>query len=236
MQEATHAERLAALGFALSSVAHELNNPLASIIGLAEAMAEAPLSDSARQTTPLILREAHRAARIVRNMLTLSRARPSTRSLVDVNQIIRETLALRAAEQRTLRISVTAALEPILPPVLVDSHQIQQVLLNLVINAEQAMSHAHGRGSLLIRSSFDAARRRVDMAVSDDGPGLATDVRARIFDPFFTTKSTAEGTGLGLTVAHAIIRDHGGEIAVDVSSSGGAAFIVSLPVVEFSRP
>ena len=234
-QEAAHAQRLAALGFALSSVAHELNNPLASIIGLAESMAEAPLSDSARRTTPLILREAHRAARIVRNMLTLSRARPSTRTLADINQIIRETLALRAGEQRSLRINVIAALEPVLPAVLVDSHQIQQVLLNLLINAEHAMSHAHGRGSLVIRSSYDEARRRVDVSVSDDGPGLSQEVLGRIFDPFFTTKSSAEGTGLGLTVAHAIVRDHGGEIAAEASPTGGATFIVSLPVVDFAR-
>jgi signal transduction histidine kinase len=234
-QEAAHAQRLAALGFALSSVAHELNNPLASIIGLAESMAEAPLSDSARRTTPLILREAHRAARIVRNMLTLSRARPSTRTLADINQIIRETLALRAGEQRSLRINVIAALEPVLPAVLVDSHQIQQVLLNLLINAEHAMSHAHGRGSLVIRSSYDEARRRVDVSVSDDGPGLSQEVSGRIFDPFFTTKSSAEGTGLGLTVAHAIVRDHGGEIAAEASPTGGATFIVSLPVVDFAR-
>jgi len=229
-EESAHAQRLAALGYALSSVAHELNNPLTSIIAWAERISEAPLSDDARRGTPLILREAQRAARIVRNLLTLSRKRPSTRTLVDVNAIIRETLALRAHEQRTLRISVTAALTPVLPTVFVDGHQIQQVLLNLIINAEQAMSAAHGRGALMICSSYDATHRRVQVEVGDDGPGIPEPVSDRIFDPFFTTKATGEGTGLGLTVAHAIILDHGGEICVSARPSGGAVFTVSLPI------
>ena len=229
LHDAVHAERLAALGYALSSVAHELNNPLASIIGWAEQIAEAPLSDTARRGAPLLLREAQRAARIVRNMLTLSRKRPSTRSLFDINQIVRETLALRAQEQRHLHISVTAALTPVLPRVFVDSHQIQQVLLNLIINAEHAMSTAHGRGTLQIRTSFDERKRRVNVDVGDDGPGVSSVVKERIFDPFFTTKAAGEGTGLGLTVAHAIVRDHGGEIELSSPPGGGAVFTIQLP-------
>lgn len=225
-----HAERLAAIDYALSSVAHELNNPLTSIIGWAERISEAPLSDSVRHGTPLILREAQRAARIVRNLLTLSRKRPSTRTRADLNVIVRETLALRAHDQRRLRITVTAALTPVLPSVLVDSHQIQQVLLNLMINAEQAMSSAHGRGALTIRSSYDGADRRVVLEVSDDGPGVPPEVADRIFDPFFTTKAAGEGTGLGLTVAHAIVLDHGGEIVLRPRPGGGAVFTVTLPI------
>ena len=230
LQEHAHAERLAALGYALSSVAHELNNPLATIIGWAERIAEAPFAETTREGAPMMLREAQRAARIVRNLLTLSRKRPSTRTLLDVNQIIRETLALRAHDQRALRISVTASLTPVLPNVFVDGHQIQQVLINLIINAEQAMVAAHGRGALIIRSAFDEKRRRVRIDVIDDGPGVPETVKDRIFDPFFTTKTTGEGTGLGLTVAHAIVRDHGGRITVTGSPGGGAAFTVELPV------
>jgi signal transduction histidine kinase len=231
-QESAHAERLAALGYALSSVAHELNNPLASIIGWAEQIAEAPDSDSARRGAPLLLREAQRAARIVRNLLTLSRKRPSTRALADLNQLLRETLALRAQEQRQLRINLTAALTPVLPSVFVDGHQIQQVLLNLIINAEQAMTAAHGKGSLLVRTSVDDRRRRVIVEVTDDGPGVSQLVKERIFDPFFTTKAAGEGTGLGLTVAHAIVRDHGGEIQVSSRQAGGATFTVELPIAD----
>jgi len=231
-QETAHAERLAALGYALSSVAHELNNPLASIIGWAEQIAEAPLSDSSRRGAPLLLREAQRAARIVRNLLTLSRKRPSTRTLADINQLVRETLALRAQEQRRLHISVTAALTPVLPAVFVDAHQIQQVLLNLFINAEQAMSAAHGRGVLLVRTSADERRRRVLVEITDDGPGVSSLVKDRIFDPFFTTKAAGEGTGLGLTVAHAIVRDHGGEVQISSRPAAGATFTVELPVAD----
>jgi two-component system NtrC family sensor kinase len=230
-QEAAHAERLAALGYALSSVAHELNNPLASIIGWAEQIAEAPLSETARRGAPLLLREAQRAARIVRNLLTLSRKRTSTRALADINQLVRDTLALRAHEQRRLHISVTAALTPGLPGVFVDGHQIQQVLLNLLINAEQAMQSAHGRGALHVQTSFDERRRRVQVEVADDGPGVSSLVRDRIFDPFFTTKAAGEGTGLGLTVAHAIVRDHGGELQLSSPPTGGALFTIQLPVV-----
>jgi signal transduction histidine kinase len=231
VQETVHAERMAALGFALSSVAHELNNPLATIIGWAERIAEEPFNESTRRGAPMMLREAQRAARIVRNLLMLSRKRPSTRTLADVNQIIRETLALRAHDQRALRISVTAALTPVLPSVFVDGHQIQQVLLNLVINAEQAMTAAHGRGSLEIRSSHDEQRRRVVIEVRDDGPGIPEAVKDRIFDPFFTTKGAGQGTGLGLTVAHAIVREHGGRIVL-TSCPTGATFRVELPVAD----
>jgi signal transduction histidine kinase len=230
LQENAHAERLAALGYALSSVAHELNNPLATIIGWAERIAEAPFAETTREGAPMMLREAQRAARIVRNLLTLSRKRPSTRMRLDVNQIIRETLALRAHDQRALRISVTAALTPVLPSVFVNGHQIQQVLLNLIINAEQAMMAAHGKGALIIRSAFDENRQRVRIDIIDDGPVVPDAVKDRIFDPFFTTKAAGEGTGLGLTVAHAIVRDHGGQITVTGAPNGGAAFTVELPV------
>jgi two-component system NtrC family sensor kinase len=231
LQETVHAERMSALGYALSSVAHELNNPLATIIGWAERIAEEPFNESTRRGAPMMLREAQRAARIVRNLLTLSRKRPSTRTLADVNLIIRETLALRAHDQRALGIRVTATLRPALPSVFVDGQQIQQVLLNLVINAEQAMSAAHGRGSIEIRSSHDEQRRRVAIEVKDDGPGIPETVKDRIFDPFFTTKGAGQGTGLGLTVAHAIVREHGGEIAV-TSRPNGTTFRVELPVAD----
>jgi signal transduction histidine kinase len=231
VQETAHAERIAALEYALSSVAHELNNPLATIIGWSERIVEDPFSESTRRGAPMMLREAQRAARIVRNLLMLSRKRPSTRTLADINQIIRETLALRAHDQRTMHISVTAALTPILPSVFVDGHQIQQVMLNLVINAEQAMTAARGRGALEVRSSFDEKRRRVIVEVTDDGPGIPEAVKDRIFDPFFTTKAAGQGTGLGLTVAHAIIREHGGVIDV-MSRPTGATFRVELPIAD----
>jgi len=123
-----------------------------------------------------------------------------------------------------------SALASGLPPVFADAHQIQQVLLNLVINAEQAMLAANGRGSLVIRTWHDVEHEAVALQVSDDGPGIPLEVKSKIFNPFFTTKETGKGTGLGLTVAYAIVQEHSGSIRVDSSPDGGASFTVELPV------
>ncbi|MBM3776981.1 MAG: response regulator [Acidimicrobiia bacterium] len=229
-QQLLQADKMAALGHTVSGVAHELNNPLATILSWAERLSERPLPPGSREGVRVILAEAERAARIVRNLLTLARKRQSTRAMVDVNEIIRHTLALRADDQQALGVVTVQDLAEGLPPLLADGHQIQQVLLNLVINAEQAMRAAHGGGRLLVRTSFDRERHRVVLAVDDDGPGIPEEVRARIFDPFFTTKAVGEGTGLGLSVAYALVQEHGGRIDVGSAPGGGAAFRVALPV------
>jgi two-component system NtrC family sensor kinase len=229
-QQLLQAEKMAALGQTISGVAHELNNPLATILSWAERLSERSLDDTSRRGVGVILGEAERAARIVRNLLTFARKRQSTRTLIDLNQVVRETIALRASGQHITNIDVVTALATGLPSVFADAHQIQQVLLNLVINAEQAMLAAHGRGSLVLRTWHDAARDTVVLQVSDDGPGVPVDVKNKIFDPFFTTKETGQGTGLGLTVAYAIVQEHGGTIRVDSPDAGGASFTVELPV------
>src|SRR6187455_3379222 len=150
--------------------------------------------------------------------------------MIDLNQVVRETLALRAYEQRLTNIDVVTALASGLPPVFADPHQIQQVLLNLVINAEQAMLTANGRGSLVLRTWHDVTHNGVVLQVSDDGPGVPTEVRSKIFDPFFTTKEVGKGTGLGLTVAYAIVQEHGGRIRIESRPGTGASFYVELPV------
>ena len=236
-QELLQAEKMAALGQTISGVAHELNNPLATILSWSERLAERSLDETARRGVAVIRGEAERAARIVRNLLTFARKRQSTRSLVDLNQIVRETIALRAYGQHITNIDVVMALASGLPAVLADAHQVQQVLLNLVINAEQAMLAANGRGSLVLRTWHEAERGTVVLQVSDDGPGVPVDVKSKIFDPFFTTKETGKGTGLGLTVAYAIVQEHGGTIRVDSPETGGASFTVELPVtVESPKP
>jgi CheY-like chemotaxis protein len=174
--------------------------------------------------------EAERAARIVRNLLTFARKRQSTRTMIDVNTVVRETLALRAYDQQMHNISVVTALASGLPEVFADSHQIQQVLLNLVINAEQAMIAARGQGSMVIRTWHDAEQDMVALEVSDDGPGVPAEVKSKIFDPFFTTKEVGKGTGLGLTVAYAIAQEHGGQIRVESQPGRGASFVAELPV------
>jgi signal transduction histidine kinase/BarA-like signal transduction histidine kinase len=224
------AEKMAALGQTISGVAHELNNPLATILSWAERLSERSTDDRARRGLEVILREAERAARIVRNLLTFARKRQSTRMMIDVNQIVRETLALRAYEQRVTNVHVIQALASGLPQVFADGHQVQQVLLNLVINAEQAMLTANGRGTLVVRTWHDVERKSVVIEVNDDGPGVPEETQGKIFDPFFTTKEVGKGTGLGLTVAYAIVQEHGGRIWLKSPTGRGASFFVELPV------
>jgi signal transduction histidine kinase len=224
------AEKLAALGQTISGVAHELNNPLATILTWAERLSQRSLDEQTRRGLDAILGESERAAKIVRNLLTFARKRHTTRAMVDLNQVVRETLTLRGYEQRLSNISIIEAFASGLPTVFADPHQIQQVLLNLIINAEQAMIGAHGRGTLIIRTWHDLQKDAVILEVHDDGPGVPEDVQPRIFDPFFTTKEVGKGTGLGLTVAYAIVQEHNGRIAVKSKPAGGASFYVELPV------
>jgi signal transduction histidine kinase len=223
------AEKLAALGQTISGVAHELNNPLATILTWAERLASREVDATTRRGIETILGESERAARIVRNLLTFARKRQSTRSMVDLNHVLRDTLALRAYEQRVTNITVIDALASGLPQVFADAHQVQQVLLNLVINAEQAMLSAHGRGTIVVRTWHERDRGVVVLEINDDGPGVPEDVRAKIFDPFFTTKEVGQGTGLGLTVAYAIVQEHGGRIRVESPQGRGASFFVEFP-------
>jgi signal transduction histidine kinase len=201
--------------------------------------------DDPRRGLELILSEARRAARVVRNLLMFSHKRETTRALVDINRIVRDTIALRSPDHQAAKVDVIADLAPTLPEVLGDSDQLQQILLNLCINAEQSMVAAHGRGVLTVRTAYDAGRQSVLLTVTDDGPGISAQTRAHVFEPFFTTKSPGSGTGLGLAVARSIAREHGGDIRLEPASldaardapstverahSTGAAFTLILPI------
>ena len=235
------AEKMAALGQTISGVAHELNNPLATILSWAERLAERNVDDKTRQGLEVILGESERAARIVRNLLTFARKRQTTRAMVDLNQVVRETLALRAYEQKVTNIQVVEALATGVPDVFADGHQIKQVLLNLLINAEQACLGANGKGTIVVRTSHDNDRGSAVLEVNDDGPGIPEERVNKVFDPFFTTKEVGQGTGLGLTVAYAIVQEHAGRIWVESkpltglpaearSAKVGTSFFIELPV------
>ena len=229
-QQLSQAEKLAALGQTMSGVAHELNNPLATILACAERLSGRRLDEPTRRDLDAIHNAAERAAKIVRNLQTFARRRHTTRTTVDVTQVVRDTLALRAYEHRAANVVIVDELAPGLPPVFVDPHQIQQIVLNLVINAEQAMLEAHGRGRMRLRSWQDPSRDAVLVEVLDDGPGIPQELQAKVFDPFFTTKVVGKGTGLGLTVAYAIAQEHGGTITMRSPEQGGASFVLELPV------
>ena len=229
-QQLLQAEKLAVLGQTISQVAHELNNPLATILSWAERLQEQNLDPTSKRGADAIVAATERATRIVRDLLTYAKPRPSTRSMIDLNHVVRETLELRAEEQAANNIDVVKALAAGLPPVFADAHRIQQVLLNLMNNAEQAMVASAGRGSLVVRTWHDASLNTVSFEVSDDGPGLAPEIRTKIFDAFFTTKPVGEGTGLGLAVAYNIVKDHGGRIRVESEPGRGTSFVVDLPV------
>jgi len=155
--------------------------------------------------------------------------------LVDLNRIVRETLALRTYEQRLSNVTTLNALASGLPQVFADPHQVKQVLLNLIINAEQATLAANGRGTLVARTWYDDAQGMVTLEINDDGPGIPKEAQTKVFDPFFTTKAIGKGTGLGLTVAYAIMQEHGGQIRVGSAPESGASFFVSFPAAAAAR-
>ncbi len=225
------AEKLASLGQLVSGVAHELNNPLTAVVGYAQLVTRDPaLPDRLKADLLRIQEQAQRAAYIVQNMLDFARKRPPRRELVDINELLRRTLDLRAYEMRVNNITVSTDLAPHLPMTMADPQQIQQVFLNIIVNAEQAMSEAHGGGNLHITTRL-TPEKFIRIEFSDDGPGIPKEHLSKIFDPFFTTKE--KGTGMGLAIAYSFVAEHQGRIWVQNNTPApGVTFFVELPVVE----
>ena len=221
-ERVAHAEKMVALGQLVSGVAHEINNPLAGITALAEALALEERDPGTERILETIRREAGRAARIVQDLLLFSRQRPLLRRAVDLNEVIREVVAVAVPGEATW----TLELDPRLPSVDADLDQVIQVVRNLVRNGAQAME---GQADPVGRIRTWAERDAVCCEVLDRGPGIAPDVLERIFEPFFTTKAAGEGTGLGLSISHGIVRAHGGEIRAQNRPEGGARFWFELP-------
>jgi two-component system NtrC family sensor kinase len=223
-------EKLAAVGQLVSGVAHELNNPLTSIAGLSEFLLEQKeLGRKDRGHLQVIQEQAQRAGRIVRNLLTFARKGPSEQAPVDLNDVIKRTLQLMSYDLKLKDIIVDRDLASVLPDVLGDRHGLQQVVLNLVTNAAQALSDTPPTQARRIAVStwFDG---QVHLRVADTGPGVADDLVHSVFTPFFTTKEPGKGTGLGLSITYSIVESHGGHITVErPSGGGGAAFRVDLP-------
>lgn len=248
-QQLTQREKLAAVGELVSGVAHELNNPLTSVLGYAQLLGMQDLPEQSRNRLSVIENEAKRAAKIVQNLLTFARRYEPELSPVQLNEVIEKTLELRAYQLRVNNIEVKQQLDEDLPVTLGDFHRLQEVLMNLITNAEQAMSEAHGKGKLTITSrrvyrrldedsnlpvpckpNEPGAAEWLQIAVTDDGPGISKENLAHIFDPFYTTKDVGKGTGLGLPVSTGIVREHGGNLYCESREGQGATFYVELPI------
>ncbi len=223
-----HSDRLASIGELASGIAHELNNPLTSIIGFSELLRARDLSEEVRDDLEIIHREARRSAGVVNNLLTFARKHKTDKEPVDIHKILRKVLELRAYQQKVNRIRVVTRLASRLPGVIADEFQLQQVFLNLIINAEHFMIEAHGAGTLTITTGRSGDT--VKVSFTDDGPGIPRENLAHVFDPFFTTKESGKGTGLGLSVSHGIITESGGRIHAESEPGRGATFTVELPV------
>jgi PAS domain S-box-containing protein len=226
-QQLVQSERLAAMGAMIGGVAHELNNPLTSILGVSELLQDSQTTDSARKQIGILQQQARRAAEIVRNLAYFSTPPTPGKTRVNLGEIVERTLNLHAYSLRKNNITVDFVREPGLPYVQGDPHQLMQIFLNLILNAEQAIREAHERGTLRIRlgSSGDS----VWASFLDDGPGIAPEILASIFDPFYTTKRPGRGTGLGLSICKSVAREHNGSVEAANAPGGGAVFTVKLP-------
>lgn len=222
-------EKLAALGQMITGVAHELSNPLTSILGYAQRLLVrkdlSGRSTEARQ----IYEEAERASAILRQLLLTARDTQPERKRVALNQVVQRAMELQRFGSAAEKIRIELDLDPALPFVLGDAGQLQQVLMNLIGNARQAIAQESRPGTIRLRTTR-TGEYRVQLQVIDDGPGIPQAILARIFDPFFTTKPAGVGTGLGLSIVLSVVREHGGQVHVANSSGGGAVFTVELPV------
>jgi signal transduction histidine kinase/CheY-like chemotaxis protein len=224
-------EKMAAVGQLVSGIAHELNNPLTAIMGYGQLLLGQGLAPEQYSEASKVFQQAERARRIVKNLLYFARENEPERTRVDLNEIVERTLALRSYELRVENILVECDLAGDLPETMADPYQLQQVVLNLLTNAEQALLQDRGQGKVKIKTRM-AEGRRIVVEISDDGPGVPRGIASRIFDPFFTTKPPGVGTGLGLSIVYGIVKRHGGEVTFENQSGGGARFVVELPVVE----
>jgi two-component system NtrC family sensor kinase len=229
-EQLLQSEKMAAVGKLVSGVAHELNNPLTGVIGYAQLMLrkyERGNSSLPPDDVRSILSEAQRATRIVKNLLSFSRAYKPQRSLIDINQAIMTVIDLRAYEMSHSNVTVETALEPGLPRSMADLQQIEQVILNLLNNSVQAISDSGHAG--LIGVNTGTKGDMVYITITDNGDGISPEEQLLIFDPFFTTREIGKGPGLGLSICYGIVEEHGGRILVESSEGNGTAITVELP-------
>ncbi len=221
--------RLASIGELAAGVVHELNNPLTGIVGFSQLLLRRSTDQTVSRDLERIHNEAQRAVKVVQNLLAFARRRETKKQYSDINEILGRALELRAYELRTSNIELVVKLAPDLPKIMADFGQIQEVFLNIILNAEQAVTEANRGGKLSVKTR--KIRDYIEVCFTDDGPGIAAKHLGKVFDPFFTTRGEKGGTGLGLSVCHGIVREHGGRIYDKSKPGKGATFIVELPVI-----
>ena len=227
-QQVVENDRLAAMGAMIGGVAHELNNPLTSILGVSELLQDTETNETARRQLGMLQQQARRAAEIVQNLTYFSRPPAPGKSRINLAEVVERTLNLHAYSLRKNNITVDFLKESGVPYALGDPHQLMQVFLNLIVNAEQAIREAREKGTLRIR--LGRAEKSVWVSFHDDGPGIAKENLASIFDPFYTTKRPGRGTGLGLSICKSVMKEHNGSVEAANAPDGGAVFTVTLPV------
>jgi two-component system, NtrC family, sensor kinase len=221
-------EKLSAIGQFVAGVAHELNNPLAVVIGFSDLLAEKETDETIRGHLEMIGKSAHRCHKIVANLLSFARENRPERKVTGINFTIEEVIELMAYDLRTSNIDLITDFQAALPPILADPHQLQQVFVNLVGNARQAIEAFRPDGRIIVRTRTKDGFVRVEIA--DNGPGITPENIRRIFEPFFTTKPVGKGTGLGLSLVFGIIQEHAGRINVESEVGHGATFVIELPI------
>src|SRR5579871_259949 len=231
-QQVVQSERLAAMGAMIGGVAHELNNPLTSILGVSELLQDGETNETSRKQLGMLQQQARRAAEIVQNLTYFSRPPAPGKSRINLTEVVERTLNLHAYSLRKNNITVDFLKETGIPYALGDPHQLMQVFLNLIVNAEQAIREARDRGTLRIRLGKGEGSAWVSF--QDDGPGIPKESLSNIFDPFFTTKRPGRGTGLGLSICKSVMKEHNGSVEAANAPGGGAVFTVTLPIAGVS--
>ena len=223
------AGRLASIGELAAGVAHEINNPLTSVLGYSEMLLSKPLPDAMRSGIETVYAEAQRAAKVVQNLLFFARRSGPKKRLLVLNSVIERALEMKSHDFRRNNINVITELSSALPQTTVDEHQMIQVILNILANAEQAMQDRNN-GQITVRSTNSEGK--IEISITDDGPGISPSHLKRIFEPFFTTKEVGQGTGLGLSVSYGTVKQHGGDIWADSTEGQGTTFHITLPIVD----
>lgn len=232
-QQLLHSEKISSVGKLVAGIAHELNNPLMGIMGFSQILIDMPGDtriEAVKDKLRKIYHESLRTSKIVQNLLTFARTKKTEREYRSVNDLLEHTLELKEYSLKSNNIEVVRAFEPDLPRTMIDIYQIQQVFINILNNAEDAMTARGGSGRIEVKTN--KVRSRIRMSFTDNGPGIPDQIIHKVFDPFFTTKDVGKGTGLGLSITHGIVTEHGGSIEITSPEDGGTRVTVELPIVE----